>query len=196
MRSIYPTNSVVAWGRIARELICDHEKSFTPFGKDTSYGRLVKRDDAYILMLETQINSLLHHLQERVNFPNLFLPDEKEVPIVDEEGKMRSIVMKVMCPRVTNFITIPSASGNKPDWVTLRDFALMFPNRREREVERLGYCFDGYPHIYRRRKDLEEAGILRSTKMGRGEIGLLHIKSFVAKIETELSDLIQRFRSV
>jgi hypothetical protein len=71
----------------------------------------------------------------------------------------------------------------------------MFPRRREKEVKRLGYHFDGYEKLYFRRNEFEGSRILRSLKVGKGYIGLLHIKSFISKIEPEFRDLIERFRS-
>lgn len=194
-RSLHVTNSLAAWGKDAKKLLLGHEKSLTPYSRDTPYGRLAGRDDTYILMLETHLQSLLHHLQERVNFPNLYLFQPKEASIIDENGVKRTVTTKVIRPRVPYFIAIPSLSGDDPDWVILHDFAVMFPGGREREVKRLGYHFEGYPRLYRRRNELERAGILRSTKVGKGEIGLLHIKSFLDRVEPELRDLIERFYS-
>ncbi|MFQ5964647.1 MAG: AAC(3) family N-acetyltransferase [Candidatus Scalinduaceae bacterium] len=195
LRSLHPTNPVSVWGRNAEELVRDHEKSPTPYGSNTPYGKLAEREDSFIIMLETHVHSLLHHLQERVHFPNLFLPEEKEASFIDMMGRRRTMRTKVMRPRVPYFIAIPSVSSTKPDWALLHDYALMFPRRRERVVRRLGYRFDGYQRLYRRRAELEHAGILRSTRVGKGEIGLLHVKRFLARIEPELLELIERFRN-
>jgi len=193
LRSLHPTSSVAAWGKNAKEFIHDHEKSLTPFGENTPYGRLACRDDAYILMIETHIHSLLHHLQERVDFPNLFLAGEREACILDEGGHVRKISTKVMRPRIPYYVAIPSASGREPDWALIQDFALMFPRGREIAVKQIGYSFGGYSKLYQRRNDLEKSDIFRSRRVGKGEIGLLHIKSFLSKIEPELNDLIGRF---
>ncbi len=193
-RSCHPTNSVSAWGSGTTDLLHGHEDSKTPFGRETPYGRLASRDDAYILMLDTHLHSFLHHLQERVGFPNLFLPDETEASIIDSAGNARSMTTKVMRPRAPYFVAIPPASGQEPDWAILHDYAMMFPSRRQAEVRRMGYEFAGFPALHRRRSDLEAAQILRSRKLGRGEIGLLHIRPFLDRIQPELEKLIERYR--
>ena len=193
-RSLHPTNSVSAWGRHAESLLENHELSPTPYGRDTPYGRLAERQNTYILMLETHIHSLLHHIQERVNFPNLFLPDRKALRIVDHRSQRRTVYTRVMTRRIPYFIAVPSLDVNRPDWVILHDFALVFPTGREAELRRGHHNFDGYPRIFQRRKILEKEGVLRSAELGRGEIGLLHVRGFVNRIEPELADLLKEFR--
>jgi len=194
LRSCHPTNSVAGWGRDVQSLLSGHENSSTPFGHDTPYGRLATRDDAYILMIDTHLMSVLHHLQERVDFPNLFLPDEAQLTTVGYDGTPRVVTTKVMRSRVPYFVAIPPASGDEPDWAIIHDYALMFPGRRETEAKRLGYQFDGFPLLHRRRSEFESAGILKTKKLHRGEIGLLHLKPFLEIIQPELEDLIERYR--
>lgn len=193
-RSHHPTNSVAGWGRDVDFFLRDHELSLTPYGLQTPYGRLASRDDTYVLMLSTHIHSLLHHLQERVDFPNLFLPGTRQVRIIDENGRDRELTTKIMRPRIPYFIAIPSVEEERPDWAILHDFALMFPSDRPRHVRRLGYSFRGYTRLYQRRAELEQADILRTTRLGRSEIALLHVKPFLGRIEPELLSLIDRFR--
>lgn len=194
LRSLHPTNPLTAWGTGAEEILHGHEKSLTPFSYETPYGRLVERDNAYVLMLGTHIHSLLHHLQERVDFPNLFLDDERQVTYIDYDGQTKEMRTKVMRPRVPYFIAIPSQLGHDPDWAILHDFALMFPGGREQKVQDLAYRFDGYQRLYQRRKNLERDGILTVTRLGRTEIGLLRVKKFIDIIEPELRELIDQFR--
>jgi len=194
-RSLHPTNPVAAWGRSASALLQNHEHSPTPYGPTTPYGRLAEIDDGFVLMLETHVHSLLHHLQERVDFPNLFLDGLREIRYIDRYGAEQVMQTRVMRPRIPYFIAVPSARDDDPDWAILHDFGLMFPARRRREVRGLGYRFDGYPKLYQRRRELERLGVLRTSRLGRGEIGLLHVKSFLSTLEPELRELISRFRT-
>jgi len=194
-RSHHPTNSMAACGRGAEALLQGHELSRTPYGFATPYGRLAASSDAFVLMLETHVHSLLHHVQERAEFPTLFLPDERTVPYVDEQGRPRTMQTKVMRPRVPYFVAIPSRTGSEPDWAILHDYALIFPRHREAEVRRLGYRFAGFPAIHRRREELSRRGVLRTARLGRGEMGLLHIPSFVGLLEPEMRELIDTFRA-
>jgi hypothetical protein len=193
-RSMHPTNSVAVWGQGAKQIIQDHEKSITPFGPDTPYGRLAELDDGYVLMIETNVLSLLHHLQERVNLPTLFLEKGRDVYFFDWQGTKNKVWTKVMRPRVPYFVAIPPANGSVPEWVLLNDFSLMFPKRREREVQQLGYEFGGYRKVWDRRNEFEKSGVLQTTRVGRGEMGLLHAKRFIAKIEPEYRELMDQFR--
>ena len=193
-RSPHPTNPVCAHGRGATALLVDHDKSLTPFGVETPFGRLAAREDAFILMLDTHVHSYLHHLQARVAFPNLYLPGERSVEFIDMDGRARTMKTRVMRPRIPYFVAIPSARGEAPDWAVLHDFALLFPASQQRCVDRAGYRFAGYPAIARRRAELEAAGIFRSTRLGKGEVGLLNVKRFTERIEPEFRELIARFR--
>jgi len=71
-RSVHPTHSVAARGKDANYLIKDHEKSERPFDENSPFYKLT-RLDSYILMLGTENNSMIHYVQDKVKFPNLFL---------------------------------------------------------------------------------------------------------------------------
>lgn len=195
MRSLHPTNPLAAWGAGADFFLKDHEQSLTPYGHETPYGRMAQRDDSYILMIETHVHSFLHHLQERVDFPTLFLPEMATVPYIDEGGDRHTMTTRVMRPRIPYFIAIPPASGDEPDWAILHDYALMFPKRREQAAKQIGYRFLGHPSLHSRRREFERAGVLRTARIGGGEMGLLHVQGFLARVEPELRELIERYRS-
>jgi len=194
MRSLHPTHAVCAWGSRAESLLDGHERSPTPYGDQTPYGRLAAIPDARILMLETHVQSFLHHLQERVEFPNLFLDGEREAVIVDRKGVRRTVRTRAMRRRVPYFVAIPGSRDDGHDWALLHDFALMFPCRRPRIARRAGYRFDGFPPIASRRRDLVASGDLRIARLGFGDVGLLRVEGFVARVEPELRGLIDRFR--
>ncbi|RMD63718.1 MAG: aminoglycoside N(3)-acetyltransferase [Alphaproteobacteria bacterium] len=196
LRSLHPTNPVSACGRGAEDLLKDHDKSPTPYGPATPFGRLAERDDTFILMLDTHVHSYLHHLQERVDFPNLHLPEMRTVSFVDWEGRTRTMRTRVMRPRIPYFIAIPAPRGEAPDWAVLHDFALLFPRSQARTAAQAGYRYRGYLRIVRRRAELEAAGILRTARLGKGEIGLLNVRGFTAHIEPEFRELLARFRDV
>jgi aminoglycoside N3'-acetyltransferase len=193
LRSAHPTNSLLALGREADEILRDHQYSLTPYGFNTPYGRLVEREDTFILMLETHVQSLLHHIQERVDFPNMFLPENSTAVFVDRNENRQTMTTRLMRPRAIYFLAVPPARGDKPDWATLHDFALIFPRWRNRLIADRGIRFEGYPEIFQRREKFEKSGILRSTRLGRGEIGLLRVKPFVAEIEPTFRQMIDRY---
>ncbi len=195
IRSLHPTNSVLGWGEDVNELLQDHHKSRTPFGINTPFGRIAEKEDAYILLIDTYIRSFLHHVQERLDYPNLFMEGNREARMIDEDGELTNMTTRVLRPIVPYYIAIPSLKGDEPDWVYLGDYALLFPTKRDKEAKREGYSFEGCLRILLRRKQLIESGIFRMTKIGRAEFGLLHVKRFLHIIEPEIRHLLDRFSS-
>jgi aminoglycoside N3'-acetyltransferase len=193
LRSLHPTNPIAGWGKDAEFFLRDHHKSPTPYGHDTPFGRAAECDDTYVLMIETHILSLLHHLQERTNFPNLFLPGVKEVPVIGWNGDQEIVSTRAMRPRTPYFVAIPSTRPDACDWAMIQDFGLVFPHRRLGEIRAMGYLFDGYPGLLTRQEQLERADAFRALRVGRGEIGLLHIRRFLREVEPELQGLLREF---
>ena len=76
-RSVHPSHSVAVQRKLTNYLIKGHEKSKKPFGNNSPYAKFAKLN-GYILMLGTENNSMIHYVQDKVNFPNLFLPGIKE----------------------------------------------------------------------------------------------------------------------
>lgn len=194
LRSLHPTHSVSAWGEGAAEFIKDHDKSITPFGHFTPYGKLANNENGFILMFGTRLLSLPHLIQERCDFPNLFLPEIKKIALIDFNRDHRIMRTKVMRPNLPYTMAVPAAAGREPDWCLVHDFCLLFPRERERMLKRQGNAM-GYRRLWNRRAELEKLGILRTAKLGRGEVGLLRVKPFVEIIVPELKDLIKRFSS-
>jgi aminoglycoside 3-N-acetyltransferase len=195
LRSVHPSHSLTALGSGAASLLRDHDQSLTPYGYATPYGRMVEDENAYILMINTHIHSLLHHVQERVDFPNLFLDEETEAQCIDYDGQLKTVRTKIMRPRVPYYVAIPPATGPEPDWALLHDFSLMFPTRRDKIVAELGYRFDNHEKLNQRRRQFEQDGILTARKLGRGEIGLLNVARFVRAIQPEFEESIAKYRA-
>lgn len=195
LRSAHPTNPLAAWGDGAETLLRDHELSLTPYGDETPFGRMARMEASYILMIETPILSLLHHLQERVNFPNYLLPGERDATIIDWEGRRRVVRTRLLRPKIPYYIAVPPQSGHgEPDWAILHDFALIATRTREREIRRMKYRLGGWKPIAERRETLAGLGHFASTRIGKGEVALLRVKPFLETVAPELEALIERFR--
>src|SRR3989344_6877976 len=76
-RSVNPSHSVAVRDKLSNYLIKDHIKSKRPFDNNSPFAKFAKLD-SYILMLGTENNSMIHYVQDKVNFPNLFLPGLNE----------------------------------------------------------------------------------------------------------------------
>jgi len=195
LRSLHPTNPVCAWGRHAAELLRDHDRSLTAFGHETPYGRLAARDDTFILMLQTHIRSFQHHFEERVGLPTLFLPQVRTVSVIDETGATREVQMRVRREYAPYFMAVPSPGSGPPEWAEIRDFLVIFPGGREAELREMGMRFEGYPRFWRVNDELRQAGAFRNTRLGRGDVGALHVRKLLGVVEPEFRELLERFRS-
>ena len=193
-RSLHPTNPVCATGPAAEALLAHHETSATPFGPETPFGRLAERDDTFIIMMETHVQTFIHHLQERISLPTLYFPGERSAGVIDERGVRREVRTKVTRGYASFFIAVPGPAGQDPEWIEIRDAVVIYPKRRERESRELGYSFAGYPQVWEHRGDLERKGILRVAPLGKGEVGVLHVRPFVEAVELRLAALVERYR--
>ena len=193
LRSLHPTHAVAGWGARAAGFLQGHEQSPTPFGMQSPYGRLVEDDNGYMLMLGTRLLSLPHHIQERVSFPNLYLPGLQRAHYLDADGHTHSMETQVMRPKVPYFVAIPRPDGDDPSWCVVHDFCLLYPTSRRREIERSNVELGGHPQILARRRILEEKKILVTTRLGKGEIGLLNVKRFVSEVQPELEQMLARY---
>ncbi len=96
IRSLHPTHSITAIGAMAEELLREHEKSITPCGKDSPYGRLAELDNGYILFLGVTLGcgTIFHHVEEMVNSPYHMQEDPVEAEII-ERGKRRKVKIRI-----------------------------------------------------------------------------------------------------
>ncbi len=88
IRSMHPTHSVAARGKYALEMTRDHEKSNTPLGKTSPYGKLYEYG-AKILMLGCQLSSMsyIHALEEEAGVPYALTKNPVRYKMTDKDGK-------------------------------------------------------------------------------------------------------------
>lgn len=194
IRSLHPTNSVAAKGPLANDLLAGHHRSATPFGLETPFGRLASFGGK-ILMINTHIHSFLHHVQDLVNFPNLYLDGTRIAKFVDDKGKESTIETKVMRVRVPYYLILPGTDGFAEDYAILHDYALIFPESREPSLLKAGFRLNNHPQIWKRRTLLETKKILRTADLGAARVGLLQVDSFLHEVRPEMDELLTRFRT-
>jgi aminoglycoside 3-N-acetyltransferase len=75
LRSLHPTHSVCARGKLADELTCRHGDDATPCGPNSPFSLLPERD-GQVLMLGCGLepNTSMHAVEERIEPPYLFDP--------------------------------------------------------------------------------------------------------------------------
>jgi aminoglycoside N3'-acetyltransferase len=195
IRSLHPTNSVSAKGPMANELLAGHQHSIRPFGLETPFGRLASLGGK-ILMINTHIHSFLHHVQDLVDFPNLYLDGTRKAKVLDDKGVESTIETKVMRVRVPYYLILPGTDGFPEDYAILHDYALIFPESREPSLIKAGFRLNNHPEIWGRRKLLETKKILRTADLGAARVGLLQAASFLLELRPEMESLLTRFRTL
>ena len=193
VRSLHPTNSVAAKGPLALDLVKEHDKSSTPYGNHTPYDRL-KSMKGKILMVNTHVHSFLHHIQETVEFPNLYLEKPTDVVGLDYEGKPFYTKTFIMRPRIPYFLILDGTDGNEYDYAILHDFALIFPENREKVISQAGYKLYNHQEIWNRRETLTREGILKSKRLGGAILGLLDAAEFFTFIVPEFEHVLSKHR--
>lgn len=194
LRSLHPTNSVAAKGPLAHDLLAGHHRSVTPFGLETPFGRLAPFGGK-ILMVNTHIHSFLHHVQDLVDFPNLYLDGTRNARVIDGKGVGSTIETKVMRVRVPYYLILPGTDGFQEDYAILHDYALIFPESRELSLRKAGFRLNNHPEIWGRRKRLEAKNIFHTADLGAARVGLLQADSFLDELRPQMESLLTRFRT-
>lgn len=87
-RSMHPTHSVCACGRLATELLQQHKNSFTPAGNLSPFS-LLRGRGAKLLMLGCGLspNTSFHAIEEEAAVEYVLSPDEREYTLVYPDGR-------------------------------------------------------------------------------------------------------------
>ncbi len=194
IRSLHPTNSVAAKGPVANDLLTGHQQSVRPFGLETPFGRLASVGGK-ILMINTHIHSFLHHVQDLVDFPNLYLDGTRTARVINEKGVESTIETQVMRSRVPYYLILPGTGGFQEDYALLHDYALIFPESRGPSLLKAGFRLNNHPDIWERRECLKAKNIFRTADLGAARVGLLQAASFLQEIRPEMESLLTRFRT-
>jgi aminoglycoside 3-N-acetyltransferase len=88
VRSVHPTHSVCAWGRLADTLTRRHHQDRTPVGQGSPF-RLMLDHNAKILMLGCglQPNTFMHGVEEAVGTPYVLTQDQTRFEIIHADGQ-------------------------------------------------------------------------------------------------------------
>lgn len=101
VRSLHPTDSVVAYGPRAEYFTAGHFGQLTPYTEDSPFRRLAATGGK-ILMLGTTLNGAgtsLHTLEDAVDFPYpVYLNKIYEVTVIDAQGTEHRVKTKVHNP--------------------------------------------------------------------------------------------------
>jgi len=88
-RSLHPTHSVAAWGRLAREITATHLEDGTNFGASSPFGKLLQFDAKAVGLGVTFAPITFYHAYEDMNldkFPGVYLAQPFKARIRTPEG--------------------------------------------------------------------------------------------------------------
>ncbi len=91
-RSLHPTHSIAGMGPLVEELIAGHIDQPSALGPESPWGRLARRNDAYILFLgcDQDRNTLLHCAEEALDAPYLNIISRK---YIDADGNLQTKIL-------------------------------------------------------------------------------------------------------
>lgn len=87
LRSLHPTHSVVAFGKLARWFTTGHEYVRTPCGPGSPYDKLADIGGRIVLIGVGQaVNTSFHHAEELAGVPYVTLDEPADITFTDMEG--------------------------------------------------------------------------------------------------------------
>jgi len=191
-RSLHPTHPCTAVGPEADRLIEGSERSETPFGPKSSYGRYVRSEKAYQLLLGTNSTSIVHVFQEAVGWPNLFLEEQYTARGLDYEGVEHTYRVKVHVPRVQLYVAVPDTEGGF-QYIWMPSYCLLFPQTKLASVcERI--TNDAVASaLVERDRGFERSGVFRKALCGTAEILAIEVGPWLDAMVRELKANVEQY---
>ena len=134
VRSLHPSHSVCALGKLADQIVSEHELSTSPCDVKSPFAKLSKYD-AKVLRLGTGSLTLYHHVQELVEYPNLFLPGNFDFSCIDKEGEKINVMSKVYRKQIANIFFIGDDKDGQKLNVHPSNFPLLYGGNREQFLQ-------------------------------------------------------------
>ena len=98
IRSLHPSHSVVAFGRDKEAFVAGEELITSPADPKGIGGKLLDRDVKVLLVgVGQEKNTLLHTVEELDDMPGRLSPRDREVTIIDWEGREHKSVIQNHC---------------------------------------------------------------------------------------------------
>jgi len=183
VRSHHPTHSVSAWGRLAQVLVKDHHLSQTPFGPHTPYARLVE-NKGKVVLINVNANSLVHHIQELIDWPGHYLENEFTMMIM-LNGEPVKVKTKIHAPG-SGYIMLPGEEPNTSVKIHFPDYALPFclDERARKNFERIDKTIK--LEMDKRYQYFLKSGIVQIGPVGYGQAAVIEAFEFSDKVRKDL----------
>lgn len=188
-RSFHPTHSVSSWGRLAKDLVKDHHLSKTPFGKNTPYAKLIE-NRGKVVLINVNANSLVHYIQEIVDWPGHYLENEFALPI-NLGGRLVNVLTKVHAPG-SGFIKLPGEEPGTTVDIHFPDYALPFClNETARQnFEKIDKNFK--LELDERYQLFLQSGIVKIGSVGYGQAAVIQASEFSEKLCKDMESFLEK----
>lgn len=187
-RSLHPTHPCAALGPRSEELIAGVELSVEPFGDASTFGRFSARDDAYVVLIHTNVASINHRFQELVSWPNLFLPDLSEASGCDAAGLIRTYRVRVHTPWLPAYAVVADNGSAPPEYLWLAHYAAQFPKSNADRIAARLKSAKARRLLVDRQTHFFETGVFRQTTYGEAELLAIRVKPWQDRICSDLRD--------
>lgn len=192
-RSYHPTHPCAAIGPKAELLIEGSEKSETPFGDDSTYGRFSELDEAILLLVHTNNTSIVHRFQEIVQMPNLFRKEYSHVKGYDIDNRIAKYKVKVHIPQIPLYVIMPGDRKGDVNYIWFPDYALLFPNYNRKRILNKINGNVARDILIARHQYFIDRGIYRIAKMHEAEIMAVTVKPWLERICMDVRESLVAF---
>jgi aminoglycoside N3'-acetyltransferase len=193
LRSLHPVGAMAAVGPCAHGWLEGHERFASPFAEGTPIDRFV-RSGGRILIIGAHAGPILPYLQERAEFPHLYLPGVREVLVRSRRGETIPVATKVFRSASCGVVILQGERSETRDYVLIRDYALVFPSEREGRLEKGGYLRQNRGRLLGRIERLKQRGILTAGSIGTAEAVLIDAAPFCDLVGADLAWEVVRFK--
>jgi aminoglycoside N3'-acetyltransferase len=175
---------------LAEDLVKDHHLSNTPFGKRTPYAKLIE-NRGKVVLLNVNANSLLHHLQEIVEWPGLFVEHEFCLAVA-VDGSLVDVTTKVHAPG-SGYIHFPGSEPGTTVKIHFPDYALPFClNEKARKDfqkidKKIKLALDD------RQRFFLESGIVKMGAVGYGQAAVIKAFDFSKRVCQDLKSYLDKY---
>jgi aminoglycoside 3-N-acetyltransferase len=195
IRSVHPTHSACALGRHAEEITADHERCDTPCGEMSPWGRLAKLNTRAV-RLGTGGISLLHYVQEAVNFPNLFLPASANLQCKLPGNKSVVVKTRIYRKLIPFVIFLGEDQDSQLLSVNLIDYPLLYTGGRELIYRQNPNRQEMLTRLLSIREEFNRSGLLGMGELGKCKCEVVDGKALVDFSIRELNRLIAENRQL
>jgi hypothetical protein len=193
LRSLHPVGAMAAAGPRARDWLHGHERSASPFAEGTPIDRFV-RSGGRILIIGAHLGPILPYLQEKAEFPYLYVPGVREVIVRSRRGETIPVGTRIFRSASCGVVILQGERPETRDYVLIRDYALVFPSERERRLVKVGYLRHNRGRLIGRLERLRQRGMLSTGMIGAAEAALVDAAPFCDLVGADLAWEVARFK--